>query len=119
MVFTDDEQKAIISSNLMYYIEQSGKDQKQIATELDIQPTTFNTWVKGRVLPPVSQLQRIAAYFHLLVTDIVDPRSDLPDDRQLMRYYYSMNEEGQKDLLRYARIMSNSGEYNYILRRTL
>lgn len=114
MIFTDEQQKAIIGNNLSYYIELSGKNQKTIALELGIQPTTFNTWVKGRVLPPVSQIQRIAAYFNLLVTDIVTPRVELPDDRQLMRYYYSMNDEGQKDLLRYARIMSNSGEYSYI-----
>ena len=60
---TDDEQKKIISDNLQTLIDQSGKEQKQISIDLEIQPTTFNSWVKGRAMPPVSQLQRIAAYF--------------------------------------------------------
>ena len=114
MEFTDTQQKEIISNNLTYYIEQSGKEQKQIAIDLGVQTTTLNTWVKGRALPPISQIQRIAAYFHLLVTDIVNPRTEIPDDRKLMRYYYSMNEAGQKELVKYARLLFKSGDYSQI-----
>lgn len=116
MEFTDNDQKQIISDNLSYYIELSGKDQKTIALDLDVQPATFNTWVRGRALPPVSQIQRIAAYLNLLVTDIINPRGEIPEDRQLMRYYYGMNEEGRKDLVKTARIMFKSGEYSILER---
>lgn len=112
--FTDEEQKKIIAENLAYYITQSGKDQKTVALDLNVQPPTFNTWVKGKALPPVSQLQRIAAYFNLLISDIIDPRAEIPQDRQLMRYYNGLNEEGKKDLVRYARIMFQSGEYSQV-----
>ena len=117
MEFTDNDQKQIISDNLSYYIELSGKDQKTIALDLDVQPATFNTWVRGRALPPVSQIQRIAAYLNLLVTDIINPRGEIPEDRQLMRYYYGMNEEGRKDLVKTARVMFKSGEYSILERR--
>lgn len=110
----DSAQKKIISENLKYYLEQTGIEQKDIAIDLEIHPSTLNTWVQGRALPPVSQLQRIAAYLHLLVSDIIDPRTEIPEDRQLLRYYNGMNEAGQKDLVRYARIMFKSGEYSQI-----
>ena len=54
MSYLDDQrQKEIFSENLTYYIEQSGKDQKRIAIELDINPPTFNQWVTGKAIPSV------------------------------------------------------------------
>ena len=40
---TDEEQKRIFSKNLGYYISNSGKQQKEVAADLGISPTTFNT----------------------------------------------------------------------------
>lgn len=110
--YNDDEQKKIIGENLTYYIERSGKDQKTIAIELDVQPPTFNTWVKGKALPPVSKIQRIAKYFNLLVSDIIDPRAEIPQEDQLIKYYNGMNDDGKEELVKLARIMFKSGEYN-------
>lgn len=71
--YTDAQQKQIISDNLTQLIAQKGKDQKQIALELDINYQTFNQWVKGMNIPPVSKIQKMANYFNVTLIDIVDP----------------------------------------------
>ncbi len=71
--YSDQEQKKIISANLTELIEQSGKEQKQISIDLDINPPTFNQWVTGKAIPAVSILKRIADYFNVSIVRIVDP----------------------------------------------
>lgn len=75
---SDSEQKMILAKNLTNYIEISGKDQKQIAVELDINPPTFNQWVNGKAIPSVSTLKRIAAYFNATLSQLVDDKAAQP-----------------------------------------
>lgn len=73
MGFIDDnEQKRIFSDNLTRYIIMTGKEQKDIAIELDVNPPTFNQWVNGKAIPSVSTLKRLAAYFHITLSELVD-----------------------------------------------
>ena len=72
---TDEEQKKIFSLNLNRYINSSGKLQKEIATELGYSPTTFNTWCVGKIIPSTGKIQRIADYFHIGKSDLLDDKS--------------------------------------------
>lgn len=84
MSYLDDQkQKEILSDNLTYYIELSGKDQKKIAIELDINPPTFNQWVTGKAIPSVSTLKRLAAYFNLTLSELVNVRSETTAEPKL------------------------------------
>lgn len=76
MVYSDEEQKKIISENLTRLIKRSGKEQKQIAFAIDEKPTTLNRWVKGQTMPPVSVLNNLANYFNVRLEDIVDERDE-------------------------------------------
>lgn len=76
---TDQEQKQIISENLTRLIERSGKEQRQIAFDLDEKPTTFNSWVKGKAIPAVTTIQKIARYFNVGLEDIVDKQPQETD----------------------------------------
>ena len=59
----DSEQRRIFSENLRKYIGRSGKTQKDIAIDLDVNPPTFSMWVKGKAMPSVSVIRKIADYF--------------------------------------------------------
>ena len=72
----DSEQKKIFSENLRKYIERSGKTQKDIAIDLDVNPPTFSMWVKGKAIPAVSMIRKIADYFGIGITDLVDNKED-------------------------------------------
>lgn len=72
---TDAEQKKIFAKNLNRYINLSGKQQKEIAKDLGYSPTTFNTWCVGKIIPNTGKIQRIADYFNIGKSDLLDDTS--------------------------------------------
>lgn len=70
------ENAEIFGKNLNLFIEKSGKDQKDIAMDLDFPPTTLNTWCMGKVIPPLIKIRRLADYFGCKVTDLIEPLSE-------------------------------------------
>lgn len=74
---TDEEQKKIFSKNLNYYIASSGKQQKEVAKDLGISPTTFNTWCVGKIMPRMGKVQKIADYFKIGKSDLIEDRAAL------------------------------------------
>lgn len=74
---TDEEQKKIFSKNLNYYIASSGKQQKEVAKDLGISPTTFNTWCVGKIMPRMGKVQKIADYFKVGKSDLIEDRAAL------------------------------------------
>lgn len=74
---TEYEQKQIFSSNLNRLIGLSGKEQKQIAFDLDEKPSTFNQWVKGKALPSIPKVHSLADYFGVPFEMLVDLPSDV------------------------------------------
>lgn len=76
---TDDEQRKIFSKNINKYINQSGKMQKEIAKELGYSPTTFNTWCVGKIIPSTGKIQKIADYFHIGKSDLLDDKNNFKE----------------------------------------
>ena len=87
-VMTDNEQRSVISSNLKHLIRMSGKEQKQIALELGINPPTFNQWVMGKAIPSVTTLKSLASYFNVRLENIVNEVSPMPSSSS-----YSFSDE--------------------------
>lgn len=69
---TDDEQKAIFARNLKKQISISGKLQKDIAKDLNIPIQTFNGWCNGVSIPTMGKVQKIADYFKIGKSDLLD-----------------------------------------------
>lgn len=71
---TEDEQRRVFARNLNYYIAQSGKQQKEVAKDLGYNHKTFNGWCAGRILPRTGKVQRIADYFGIGKSDLLDDK---------------------------------------------
>ena len=78
---TEEEQKKIFSKNLNYFIANSGKQQKEVASDLGISPTTVNTWCVGKIMPRMGKVQAIADYFGIGKSDLIDDKSSLIGQR--------------------------------------
>ena len=72
---TDEQQKKIFSKNLRYYVQLSGKQQKDIAETLDVNQKTFNGWCTGLSMPKTGKIQKIADYFKIGKSDLLDDKS--------------------------------------------
>lgn len=104
---TDEEQKRIFSKNLNYYINLSGKQQKEIAKDLGYPATTFNTWCMGKVIPGMGKVQKIADYLKIGKSDLLDDKLDADpsfdakvlndmNTLDLIKKYYDLSPEDKR-----------------------
>ncbi len=79
---TDDEQKKIFAKNLNKYISLNQKQQKEVADDLGINPTTLNMWCNGNSMPNVGKIQKLADYFRIGKSDLTDEKKETDIDME-------------------------------------
>ncbi len=86
--------KEIFAKNLAYYLERSGRDQKEVAEVVGVAPSTFNEWMRAKKYPRIDKIEMLANYFGILKSDLIEKVSEEG---------YSPNEpiltEGEKKVL--------------------
>ena len=103
---TDNEQTKIFAQNLSHYVNASGKMQKDIAKELGYPLQTFNGWCKGVSFPSMDKVQKIADYFHIGKTDLINNQNNdtysfsFSDEEQLVIECYRNLDNSQKEMVK-------------------
>ena len=64
--------KEVFAKNLAYYLERSGRDQKEVAEVLGVAPSTFNEWMKAKKYPRIDKIELLANYFGILKSDLIE-----------------------------------------------
>lgn len=72
---SDELQKKIFSENLNRLLQDREKTQSEVAKEIDVSPQTFNTWTQGIAIPRMEKIQRLADYFHVEKSALLDKAS--------------------------------------------
>ena len=67
--------KAILSKNLKRYIEQSGKDRKELAEIWGFPYSTVTEWVNGKKYPRIDRIEIMADYFGILKSDLIEDKT--------------------------------------------
>jgi transcriptional regulator with XRE-family HTH domain len=77
--------KEIFAKNLVYHLERSGRDQKEVAEDIGVAPSTFNEWVKAKKYPRIDKIEMLANYFGVLKSDLIEERKEdgSPSEGQL------------------------------------
>lgn len=70
--YDSELQKNIFSKNLRHYISINNMQQKDFADSIGEKRSTVNNWCMGNTLPSVTKIQKIADYFGIVKTDLVD-----------------------------------------------
>lgn len=68
--------KEIFAKNLAYYLERSGRDQKEVAEVLGVAPSTFNEWMKAKKYPRIDKIEMLANYFGIMKSDLIEAVSE-------------------------------------------
>ena len=76
---SEREEKKIFTENLNKYLKLYDKTQLEVANAIGVSPQTFNTWVKGIAIPRMGKIQRLADYFHIKKSDLIEEHKE-PDD---------------------------------------
>ena len=99
--------KEIFSANLLYFIEKSGKSQKDIAEVVGVSTSAFNEWVKGKKYPRIDKIEKLANFFRVQKSDLIENRekNNSTDDaltdgeRQLLELFNRVPEERRQMIL--------------------
>lgn len=68
--------REVFAKNLSYYVEKSGKSQKEISEIVGVSTSTFNDWMKARKYPRIDKIEVLAAYFRCLKSDLIEERTE-------------------------------------------
>ena len=66
--------KAILSKNLRYYIEKSGKDRRELSEIWGFPYSTVTDWVNGKKYPRIDRIEIMADYFGILKSDLIEEK---------------------------------------------
>lgn len=71
---TNEWSKQVFSKNLRKYMVSSGKTQKELAEIVGVTAPTFNEWIKGKKFPRIDKVQKLADYFGIQKSDLIEER---------------------------------------------
>lgn len=70
-------QRQILSKNLKRLIKSKGIDQKQLAEHLGISEMAVSNWVQGNKYPRISNIQKMADYFGVKKSDLIEDKENV------------------------------------------
>ena len=95
--------KEILSKNLKYFIDKSGKDRRQLAETWGVPYSTLTGWINAQKYPRIDKIEIMADYFGILKSDLIEEKQEddkpvegdgLTDDqRALIDFARSLSEE--------------------------
>lgn len=68
--------KEVFARNLKFYMDKNGKNQKEIAEIAGVSAPTVNEWLKAKKYPRIDKIERLANYFHILKSDLIEEKSE-------------------------------------------
>lgn len=104
--------KEVFAKNLRYYLERSGKQQKELAEIVGVSAPTINDWIKGKKYPRIDKIEILADYFGILKSDLIEEKTEEHRDMQnkndvLSDVTLKMLED--QELLEMVEMLSNLG----------
>lgn len=108
--------KEIFAKNLRYYLEKSGKTQKQVAAIVDVAQSTFNDWATGKKYPRIDKIEILANYFGIQKSDLIEDKTEKPAEdsglsdnvQKLMEFAKSVPEDKAEMILKVMRSIVES-----------
>ena len=75
--------KETMAKNLHYYLERSGKTQKEIAEIIGASTSAVNDWMKGKSYPRIDKIELLANHFGVLKSDLIEEKTE--EHRQMQK----------------------------------
>lgn len=103
----------IFGKNLTYYLNRSGKTQKELAAIIGVPATTFNDWCRGRRMPKMDKVEMLSNFFGCRKSDLIEEQTDTvgadlsPAKRQLLDLAKGCSEEDAERLLQMMQLFLN------------
>lgn len=111
------DNKNIFAANLRRYMKESGKSRRDISDAIDVSYYTFTDWVNGKKYPRMDKVERLANYFGILKSDLIEDKAEknnadqkLSENRQALIDFAKSVPEDKADMI--LRVMKSILEDN-------
>lgn len=93
--------KKIFAKNFKWYLQLSGKTQKDVAKDLGFTTSSLSEWVNGNMYPRIDKIEMIADYFNISISDLIDDNSSTLYDEYIFKYEHldPISQEAVKTLI--------------------
>ena len=95
--------KTIFAENLNRKMQENGKTRKDICDALDLSYYTVTDWVKGKKMPRMDKVEKLARYFGCLISDLIEEkvedeqRQPAQSELSLRKKEFMLKVEGMTD----------------------
>ena len=105
--------KSVMAKNLTYYVNRSGKTQKELSDIVGVATSTFNDWMKGKKYPRIDKIEILANYFGILKSDLIEDadqkappsEKDLTEgEKMVLELFRKIPEDRQAEALELLRV---------------
>lgn len=97
------ENRNVFAENLQYYMNERGVSRRDISEKLDISYFTVTSWVNGKKYPRMDKVERLADYFGILKSDLIEER--VPEEKEKPDSNDGLT-ENQLELIAFAKTLS-------------
>lgn len=91
--------KNIFAENLKRYMEINKKSRRDVSEALGVSYYTLTDWVNGKKYPRMDKVEKLAAYFGILKSDLIEDKKEKPTE-------YDGLSEKKKALIEFAQSLS-------------
>ena len=77
------DNKKIFAANLQYYMRENDKTRSEVSEAIGVSYYTFSDWVKGKKYPRMDKVEKLAAYFGILKSDLIEDKQKQPAQGEL------------------------------------
>lgn len=70
------DNKNVFSRNLKYQMDLNNKSRQEVATALGISYFTITSWVNGTKYPRMDKVEKLANYFGILKSDLIEEKTE-------------------------------------------
>ena len=68
--------KETMAKNIRYYMDLHHVNSVEMCRILDVPQSTFSYWLNAKTYPRIDKIEKMAAYFHIEKSDLIEERSD-------------------------------------------
>ena len=107
--------KETFAKNLAHYLNICGREQKEVAEAIGVPTSTFNEWARGKKYPRIDKIEKLANYFGIKKSDLIEDEKNTPDEltltegeQLLLNVFRQIPEAQQQVFLEMGRVYANS-----------
>lgn len=67
--------KKVMGDNIQYYMDLKHIERRELAKALSVPYSSLTDWINGNTYPRIDKIQKMADFFHVDKSDLVEPRN--------------------------------------------